>query len=301
MKSLLNFNLLVVLVFSLVSCSKEVSRENGHTSGPGAKGDFYATIDGKLWNADSLQLIQVDNSGIVSISGLSVTGEVISMIVPVFKEGTYPLGGLALSYAEYGNLIVAPTKIYSSDGVNASGYITISSIDTINHLMSGSFEFTLADLSDNSTKTITKGIFSYVPYSGSYNPPPNGNLLDTLNAAIDGSPFNGAFVETSINNQGQLLIAGITSDTSKSIALLMPANVAPGTYNLDFTTGVYIGIYYPSSGANPLVSLLNGSITIISNNTLTKRIKGTFSFTATPAQGGGTPVKITNGYFSVNY
>jgi hypothetical protein len=301
MKSNQPLFLLAFLFLSLISCSKELSKEHGYSPGPGNLGDFYATIDGKQWNADSLQLIQVDNSGIVAISGLSITGQVISMVVPVFKTGTYPLGGLALSYAEYGNLIVDPTKVYSSDGVNASGYITISSIDTVNHLMSGSFEFTLVDLSNNSTKTITKGIFNYVPYSGSYIPPPNGNILDTLNATVDGSPFISDTVITNVNNLGQLLIAGIPINTSKSIALLMPANVAPGTYNLDFTTGKYIGIYYPNSGSNPLVSLLNGSMTIISNNTLTKRIKGTFSFTATPAQGGGTPVKITNGYFSLNY
>ena len=32
--------------------------------------------------------------------------------------------------------------------------------------MSGTFQFTLVNPADNSTKSITKGVFSYIPYTG---------------------------------------------------------------------------------------------------------------------------------------
>jgi hypothetical protein len=304
MKSQLAVNLLAFLFLSLFSCTKETSRETGHTTGPGATGDFYATIDGKLWNADSLQLIQVDN-GIVTISGLSKTGEVISMIVPVFKTGTYTLGGLSLSYASYVNLLGDLSKIYASDASNASGTITISSIDTVHHLMNGSFQFNLVDLSDNSIKTITKGVFAYIPYSGG-TPLPGQTGADTLTATINGVLFAPPqlIVKTQGGTQGsslQLLIGGISADGTQRLALLLPADIAAGSYNMDFANGAgnYYAIYYPVTGET-LVSASNGTLTIISNNAATRRIKGTFSFTASPLT-SGTPATITNGYFSVNY
>jgi hypothetical protein len=298
MKSRYSHLLLAAIIFLFASCTKENSNENGHGTSV-QTGDFYATIDGILWNADSIQLIQVSNSG-VSINGLSKTGEEISMVVPVFQTGTYPLGGLALSYAQYVNLLGNVAKVYSSDASTSGGSITISGIDTVNHLMSGSFLLNLVDLSDNSIKTITDGVFNNIPYSGNVVPvtPPPGTSADTLNATVDGSPFIGATVEA-LQVGDQLIIAGISSDGSKSIQLIMPFSITAGTYNLDFGTGNYIGVYYPSPTV-PLVSQANGSITIISNNTATRRIKGTFSFVANPIT-SGTPATVTEGYFSLNY
>jgi hypothetical protein len=299
MRSLLTFNLLAILLFSFVSCSKEVSKEHGFTPGPGTNGDFYATIDGNQWNADSLQVAQVSD-GVVTISGLSKTGEEISMILPMFKTGTYPLGGLSLSYALYVNLLGDVTKIYSSDASTATGTITISNIDTVNHLISGSFQLNLVDLSDNSTKTITKGVFAYIPYSG--NTTQQNGTTDTLTAVVNGVQFDPpqVIVQLSVSGSGQqLLIGGISADQTERLAILIPANITAGTYNMDFATGYYIGIYYPPTGET-LLSLASGTLTIISVDNVARRIKGTFNFVASPLT-SGTPANITNGYFSVNY
>ncbi len=59
---------------------------------------FTATIDGNLWNADSVQLILVNSNG-VSITGISKTGGQLSIVLPAFKTGTYTFGGQSLSYA----------------------------------------------------------------------------------------------------------------------------------------------------------------------------------------------------------
>jgi hypothetical protein len=297
MKSRIPHLVLAALLFLFASCSKELSSEDHHGT-TNQSGDFYATVDGKLWNADSVRLIQVSNGG-VSISGLSKTGEEISMLVPLFKTGTYPLGGLALSYALYVNLLGDLTKLYSSDASNASGSITISSIDSVNHLMSGSFQLNLVDLSDNSSKTITEGVFTQIPYSGNIVPvTPPGALSDTLNATVDGSPFIGSTVEA-LQVGDQLIIAGISADGTKSIQIIMPFAITAGSYSLDFGGGVYIGVYYPDA-ATPLVSQASGSLTVISNDTAARRIKGTFDFVASPIT-SGTPANITQGYFSINY
>src|SRR5882672_10705054 len=143
MKSRLTSYLLPVILFSFLACSKEMSRENnGHGPGP-STGDFYATLNGNLWNADSLQLVLVSSDG-VSINGLSKTGEQISMLLPVFKVGTFTLNAQSVSYALYANLLDNVANVYVSNSGTAGGTINITSIDSINHLVSGTFQLTLA-------------------------------------------------------------------------------------------------------------------------------------------------------------
>ena len=127
-------------------------------------------------------------------------------------------------------------SVYVSNAGTASGTITITSIDTVNHLVCGSFQFTLTNPADNTTKTITEGVFAYVPYlggTGNNNPPPSSS--DTIKAKVDGVIFDAVQVEVSIAN-GQLLIAGFSADLQKDIAILMPVGIAPGSYNMDFAT-----------------------------------------------------------------
>jgi Family of unknown function (DUF6252) len=297
MKSLLTRNLIAAALFLFVSCSKEMSKEASHNAVP-TQGDFYATINGIQWNADSLQLVLVNNNGI-TISGLSKTGAEISMLLPEFKTGTYTLNAASLPFSFYVDVFGSLTDVYYSNSGSATGTVTIASIDTINHLVSGSFQFTLMNPSDNSTKSVTSGVFSYVPYTGgtgNATPPPTST--DTLRALTDGNPFN-PFQITTDASSGQLVIAGITSDGT-TMALLMPDNVTPGSYSLDFGTGMYIGIFNPPGVTIGLVSQANGTLTIISHDMVAKRIIGTFSFIASPIS-SGTPVTITLGYFSVSY
>lgn len=302
MKSRFRSCLVSLILLAFIGCSKEMSNETGKGTAPGA-GDFYATIGGNLWNADSIQLVLVSTDG-ASINGLSKTGEQISMLLPVFKVGTYALNAQSVSYALYGNVLTNVSNVYVSNSGTAGGSVTISSIDTINHLVSGSFEFTLANPADNSTKSITKGVFDYVPYTADtgvvLGPPPTGGLKDTVQATIDGNKFFASDVEASVTGTAptqQLLIAGFYG--TQDVGLYLPPAITPGTYNLDFAGGQYIGIYNPDP-ATTLLSQSGGTVTIISNNTTTKRIQGTFSFTATP-MGSGTPANLTLGYFAVNY
>src|SRR4249920_2941685 len=109
MKSHLTFSLLLVFLFSFFACKKEASNENGNGTNP-QNGDFYATIDGNQWNADSIQLILVSSAGI-SITGISKTGEQISIELPEFKTGTYTLGSQSLSYALCGNLLTNVSNV----------------------------------------------------------------------------------------------------------------------------------------------------------------------------------------------
>jgi Family of unknown function (DUF6252) len=287
--------LLTLVLFSLISCTKELSREG--SNGPGKiAGDFYATIGGNLWNADSLQLVLVSSDG-VSINGLSKTGDQISILLPVFQVGTYTLNAQSLSYALFANLLTSTTNVYVSNAGTAGGTVTISSIDTVNRVVSGSFEFTLTNPADNSTETVAKGVFDYVPYNtGTGGAVPPGTPKDTVEMTVDGNKFFASETEIS-DSAGQMLVAGFSG--TQDVGLLFPSDITAGTYNLDFTTGMYIGIYNPDPSTT-LLSQTGGTITIISNNTTTRRVTGTFNFVATPL-GSGPTANLTGGYFAANY
>jgi Family of unknown function (DUF6252) len=296
MKSHISGFLLMAVLFSYISCSKELSKET--TTGPQiVNGDFYATIDGTQWNADSLQLAIVSNTGF-SISGLSKTGDQISMLLPELKIGSYTFNALSVPVAISSNLLTNTSAVFISNTGAAGGVVTISNIDSVKHLVTGNFSFTLIDPTDNSRRSITAGVFNLVPYTVDTTGGITTSVSDTLEANVGGIQFNSAQVVTSITDS-TLFIAGISGDGVEDIALGMPQEVLPGSYNMDFVTGTYYGVFNPSPTIT-LFSQMNGTLTIISNDTVAKRIIGNFSFVASPLS-SGTPVTITGGYFSVSY
>lgn len=241
----------------------------------------------------------MNTNGVTTISGLSKTGDLISMVLPKLQVGVFTLNAQSTPYAVYGNAFDT-TNIYLSNVGNGSGTITISSVDTVNHLISGSFSFTLLSPVDGSTKIVTAGVLAFVPYTGGTVtgsiPPPT--ITDTVKATINGANFFGTEVEVT-DSLGQLLIVGISSDQTQDLGLLVPDNITPGAYSLDFATGQYIGFYNPSLAVT-LLSQSNGTVTIISNDMTARRIKGTFAFTGSELM-GTTTASISQGYFSVSY
>jgi Family of unknown function (DUF6252) len=286
---------LIAILISFGSCTKEMSKEVGSIKQV-LNGDFYATIDGNQWNADSLQLVLVSNNG-VAISGLAKDGEQVTMILPTFQTGTYAINSVSSSTAIFSNVLVNTTAIFTSNPALSNGAVNITNIDTAKHLVSGTFSYTLVDPTDNSQKSITSGVFNAVPYTGTTGGT-GGVLKDTLDAVVGGVPFDGALVVSNITN-GQLFVAGISADGNEDVALSMPQNVTPGVYNMDFASGMYFGVYNIGTSIQ-LLSQMNGTLTIVSNDTVNRRMSGTFSFIASPLT-AGTPVTITGGYFSFSY
>jgi uncharacterized protein DUF6252 len=299
MKNVIICALTFLTAWVLSSCKKEMSIENGNDVG----GNFVARIDGTRWaaasNAEQVTMVQ----GLINITGVSPDNREISMTLTDTVEGQYILSEQSTSMAAYMNIDSADLYAFSTDqggdSSQAGGEVTVTRIDRVNRTMSGTFSFKVYRSIDGRQHTITSGVFNKLPYSTTLPPSAPG---DTLQAIIDGSVWTAVSIQASINS-GELSIEGSVSDGSKSIGLLLPSGVAAGTYALDGSNPQYVGVYSVLANTTNFGFVSNqGSLTVLSNDTAGKRIRGTFQFTAaSPSVGNTGTHSITSGMFSVYY
>ena len=240
-------------------------------------------------------------SGIININGTSSDGKMISITLVAQAPGTYTVDANSPGVAAYNEpsngVNISYSTNQSNDPTLSGGSVTITEIDQNNKTISGTFSFNGYDVSSGSgvKKVISEGVFDKLPFITTL--PPASNA-DTFKVKIDGVDFSAASIAAPIIS-GQLLVQGAASDGSNFVGILMPQNVQPGSYTLDFFGGNFIGEYNPDANT-ALLSQGNGTLTIIENNTTTKRIKGTFSFVASDIANTKT-AQLTEGFFSVRY
>ena len=288
-----------VLLFSFFSCSKEHSLEKPIGSGGNNTGNFRAKIDGTDWVAVDNTISVTVLSGLINITGTSSDNKAITLTILSDQPGTYTFDQNSSSLASLDEVElggpVSFTTNQSSDPAQSGGTVTITHIDQTNKTISGTFSFNGFDSNSGVKKVITEGVFQNLPYSNSL---PPASSTDTLTVKIGGVPFTAASIAAPIIS-GSLFVQGAASNGTSFVGLYMPQNVQPGTYTLDFFGGTFIGQYSPDPNTI-LVSQGKGTLTIIENNTTTKRIKGNFSFEASDVSNTQT-VLLTEGYFSVGY
>jgi hypothetical protein len=292
------------LLALLASCNKEKSFEkptNG--SGPGgdsaSQADFRAVIDGNDWVAATGSGLAVILNGEINISGSSSDGSSLAILITDTIPGTYPLSQTTFSTASYSdNSSPQPyTTNQSADTAQAGGFVSITSIDRVKHFLSGTFSFNVYNAALGQKKTIRSGVFDSLPYISSL-PPANGT--DTFYAKINDTSWNAQSILTGTSSGGQFYVQGSNLDGTRAVILYMPPSVAPGNYTLDVSTGTYVGVYSPTV-TSFLVSQNNGTLSVLENNTVSRRLRANFNFVATDPSGGGGSAQLTGGYLSVNY
>lgn len=300
MKKQLIYIVLLLAGWSVSSCKKETSIENSNNN-PSA--NFTAMVDGVRWSASLTDEGATILQGMINITGISADSQEITMTLTDTATGTYTLSPRTTSLAAYGNVDSSSAAVFSTsqgtDSAQAGGEVTVTQIDKVNKTISGTFAFKVYRSSDGQQRTITSGVFNQIPYTATL---PASSPGDTLTASID----NAAFTAESIQAQsldGQVTIVGSLSDGNQSIALILPDFVGAGTYAMTPSGGspTYMAIYDEIiNGNNSADPASSGTIVILSNNTSTSRLRGTFQFTTT----GVAPRpshSLTNGFFSVYY
>ena len=289
------------LILSWMSCSKDLSYESNQGHGGATSGaNFTAVINGAPWAAvDSLQSATIVQ-GFINISGLSSDNKLINITLNGSTAGTYALNQNTLSVISYVDGNSSNTNAFTTnqgaDTTQSGGQVIVTSINTTNKTISGTFQCKVFREQDNAQEIITQGVFNNIPYATSLPPAP---LNDTFNVYIADTLWKAPSI-SGVVASGNLEIIGTSQDGSKSVALFMPQNVGAGTYNMNFNVGTYLGVYIPSPGVT-LISDPTGTLTITSNDATARRVRGTFQFTAVDLSGVAPAVQLTQGFFSVGY
>jgi len=285
----------------LASCQSELSFDDNSGNGGQVTGDFRATISGTQWVANTLSSGARIN-GIINLTGKSSDGKTLSITLKDSGVHQYTLAQQTLNASAYtdsasGNNI-AFTSNASDDPSLAGGSVNITSIDTVNKRMSGTFTFRVFRPTDSATKNITLGSFTNIPYTTTLAP---ANNTDTLYVTVDDTLYNAVLIG-GVKTFGRINLTGTNATNIKSLAISIPDTTSVGTYPLSsIINQAYYGGWNNTAASETLESSV-GSVTITSHNTSTKRIRGTFNFTAVPFIGTTGPTRqLTAGFFAITY
>jgi len=279
----------------------------GDTDNTGA-GQFSANIDGLPFSASGQNTGAFFTLNTFNVSGINPsTGEMIVITVQnVNGPGTFDL---TIS----GNGAIAGGAYVPETGSNAfvsdiSGTLTITELDLVNNITSGTFEFVGTEALTGATVDITEGVFSNLNVQTEA----GGDPTSTLNVDVDGipmSPDSVVGIESTTAGVTTIAIVANNNATNQNLSLTFPVDIVPGTYEFDFfptSPDAIIGSYNPDLSVMDMpltVSANAGSLIITNNDPVAGLVEGTFEFTGEPFPGTGMTetFELTNGEFSVSY
>lgn len=147
--------IVLIVVASFVSCSSDDDTTTNNDPGAQA-GLLYANVDGSSFTSTEATTTAQIQSGVLAITGLNSNGDTISININNFDaEGSFDLSGsLNEGLAIY--LPKGENTFYNSINAGGSGVITITSMNTQEKKISGTFNFTATRTTSNgTTETIT--------------------------------------------------------------------------------------------------------------------------------------------------
>jgi len=280
MKNLYLIGFLVFTVF-MISCKKDevkntiVNQEN--TS-------MHATIDGIDWQAKSTECV-LTKSGI-RINGVGQGIPAISFLITDTIEGTHMLN---INTENIGFLINGFMQYNTYDDAFAHGSVIFSSIDMVDSLISGRFEFIGHSAYNNTYSSVNNGVFINLPLTVNLD-----NLSDSLIVDIDGETFFAESVFSSVENN-ILSIAGSDEDNTQTVLIKLPYDTPVGTYQFS-----ELGSFTARFTTDSVWVSQSGVLNITKNNITNKHVEGNFEFDAKEFHTGDIK-SFTNGIFTVDY
>ncbi|WP_339834343.1 DUF6252 family protein [uncultured Flavobacterium sp.] len=302
MKKSIFFKSLIVLftIVSFISCETEpldpaidltALNPNNPNNPNNPVGSFTAKIDGQLWTAQSTAALIGGNLMAINATIGGDTGESFSFLIDGVATGTYPANENILTYSPAGTDFGWSSLNFNNPTEN-TGSITITSINTVNKTISGTFSFKgywSDDTPNIAPKNITEGVFTNITYE---------DYLDTNNDTFFAKINGTEFVETDILavTVNGVIGIGAANTNDQSITIGVDENITPGTYTItgDIATDMVQATYK----LNNTTSLMSNSGTVTITSITLDRVIGTFSFNVV---NGSTPYVITEGAFDVEY
>lgn len=291
---------LIFTAFTFTSCDVEpidsainIDDFNNPQSGPVV---FKADFSGTTWNATTTQAVISGN--LIQIVGAKPNGDTFAFLIEGNAAGTYPANANILAFtpagSEYGYW-----SVNTANETENTGSITITSINTTNNTISGTFAYK-GYWSDTTTTSIlpvqfTNGVFTNIPFTSTV---PVSD--DSFYAKVDGTEFvenqiDAALLTDVSGMPDQISVAG-TKTNGENIGLNIVSSLAVGTYNFTGPLGDQVNMRCIFGGV--LYSADSGTLTIISKTNT--RIKGTFTGVVKNFTTSATKT-ISEGTFDVEY
>lgn len=272
----------------LVSCG------GGGPAGGDSNPVMFGLINSTNWRTPNPRAVLTETS--LKVYGTSSNGQTIILNINSGEVGEFVVSEYNGNYAEFIPNMSSGTARYSTNNnENGSGLIRVSSINEESKTVSGTFNFKAYRSTDNTFKTVTDGTFSNVPYQ--FFSVTDTNAFQSVFIFRESDQDWNAETITAERNDSVLLIIGEVSRTEawQSITMWMSPTISAGVHYITPSGPVYAkfqqGFYdFPAT---------NGSVTIISNNSTEKKIKGTFFFNY--LDNNNETMSITDGQFEVEY
>lgn len=327
MKKFKHLSLILVTLCAIVftSCENEPLEGEFIVEEPaGASGNFIATIDGEAFSATEVSAQILMGNLVISASDTSTR---FGISISNKSECVFDLTGIS-SVVQL-SITGGPSYTSSSlGGGETSGTLEITSYDTDNLTVSGTFQFVGVEITPDGpgteTITVTEGSFTNIPFTVTSGdaapsecvPPGTGGGGDPdpgpdpdpaiLFAKADGIDFVPAEVLVSQYMVGMMPMIQVqaTDAIGATLRLDVPETLVTGTF--DLFTGIsdgaqLIGYYDPNTGGETLSSN-PGTITITEFSSLTGKLVANFEFTAQDPLGEDpTVVQITEGNLDVAF
>jgi hypothetical protein len=178
------------------------------------------------------------------------------------------------SSSNFGSYSVGTDYAFATNqGNNTSesgGTLSITSVDTANKKMSGTFSMNVYRQLDASQKDIIEGTFANVTYETQALP--SANATDTFRLKADGISFPVSSI-TGVSAFNRINISANNADISKTVGLSFSSNITAGTYTFTSFGTTYSGQYNVCSS---YMAAGSGTLTILEHNTSTKRTREIF-------------------------
>ncbi len=316
---------LITILALLLSCDDNVEINIGNITEP-VTAQFQVDFDGNTWVADRTTAIVEDDQTVIT-GYKNNDQESVVITLNNSEVGTYIFAeNTIIGKIEY---FETPSSIpFTSEIPNPIGRVDITDRDLIQHLISGSFFSILKRFTeqldangnpvldangdivyDEESKNFTNGIFSNIVFTTTIVDP--NTTTNEFFVKIDGTEF----VETalaantvSVTGNDVIVIRASRNGSNEVVQLQMPADIVTGNYLLigiltdpaNDTVATYQILspaqIYGATAGNIQTPLLR----ITLHNTTTKRIEGTFEFTAEQL-GGSATHDFTEGAFKITY
>lgn len=282
---LLSVYLFAMLSLVLTGCDKEDSEENND---PPAQptASMTAKIDSVDWSAN--QSGCSISGGIAGIVGIASQAQTIILTLSEFSEGIIPLefNGSSVGAVTEGNV----TYTTNSDP-QTSGIVNITSINTADSLVSGTFEFYAYSPNGKGFVSVSDGSFKNIPFTTELPGTPDNSLV----VDIDGSTFTASSVTASAITS-KIIISASDAQVTETVGITVNEDISVGTYDIGLFGDVSAMYLLGSVTMTPT----SGTLVISKHDESQNVLEGTFEFEAEELLGTNS-ASLTNGSFKVNY